>query len=241
MSFVFEILSPLYLILSLIDQILVKTLKKYPTKRNKTAKSSHSFGVQFQQSFGCCSIVIVGFFAQIIENDSNYFYCYLQPGLYATLITYYSLSIKVLVVPIFLIIATYSLIRNYPDRQQSIVSIYLAIYKSHPNHSLIPSRDRETTIMLIKDMILYLTFNSLTSIFILYELITQNHPKDLEHIEIEHFVRYIGIFFAGLPFCIVFYTNLLVSKLYRQQVLRYFSLKWYCRCRHLQLTNRVHP
>ena len=205
-SFVFEIVSPYYLILSF--------LERRHRRNTRLACLLCLAGTVFWMLFHSHS----WFFATIIQTESNYFYCYLQTGLYSILVTYYSLVIKGLLVPIVLVGLSYWLMKTLHHSHRRVNVPW-------ETSEIRASNDRESSRILIKDMIMYLIFNALVTTLALYELVTEEQSKNLEHIEIEHFIRYIGWFAAGLPFCLGFYTNLCVSKTFRQQVKELFRWK----------------
>ena len=217
MSYVFEIVSPYYLILSFVEH----------GHRNNTHLACLLClgGTVFWMLFHSHT----WFFSTIIQTESNYFYCYLQPGFYSMLVTYYSLVIKGILLPIVLVSLSYWWMKSLRDSDRRVTG------QSDLSTSIPASNDRQTSRMLMKDMLVYLTFNSLLSILALYELITQDQQKNLEHIEVEHFIRYVGLFAAGVPFCLGFYTNLCVSQTFRQQVQELFQWKrWFNRHREEQ-------
>jgi hypothetical protein len=221
MSFLFDILSPFYLTLTSIDRVFVTSPNASMRKR-----STHSLaytlsitGVIFWMLFHIHTL----FFANIIHISPNFFYCYLQLGLYSTLVTYYSLIIKGIVAPVLLTIFGVWTMKNVRNTRLVKIAPDLSIVSN--NQYPIQLKDRQIVLILAKDIIIYIVFSSMMSIVFLYELITQYHIRTIEQKEVEHFIRYISTFCVSFPFCISFYTNLIVSKTFRNEVKKIFSFR----------------
>jgi hypothetical protein len=67
------------------------------------------------------------------------------------------------------------------------------------------SKDRQLILMLLMDILMY-------------QQITQNQLKSSDRLQIETIIRNTCLFSAGIPFCLACYTNLLVSKTFRNEV-----------------------
>ncbi|UJR32799.1 hypothetical protein I4U23_020261 [Adineta vaga] len=221
-TLLFDILNPFYLCLTLFDRLLGTSfnvnIRKY---------STHQLAYRLSICGLICWILLhlhALFFSEIIQLESNMIYCYFQPGLYSTLMTYYSLIIKGILTPIVCLTFGLRIMKNYRKRCR-LISISSVTIDEKNFTPLIRCQDRELIFLLLKDIIIYIIFSSLMSIFFIYELLTEHHTKNIDQREMEYYIRYLGIFCISIPFCIGFYTNLLISKTFRCEVknLIYFS------------------
>jgi hypothetical protein len=214
-SLLCDILSPFYLILASIDQVLVTSLKANIRKRStcRLACILSIGGSIFWILFDIHALI----YSEIVEIKSSSFHCDLRIGLYSTIVTYYSLIVKGIITPLLLIIFILWAIENIRNirRIKSIISVINIKNNLH-------LKDEEIIPLLIKDIIIYIIFTSIMSIVLMYELITQHHTKNFQQIEIEYFIRHLSTFCVSLPFCIGCYTNLIVSKTFRNQVKNIF-------------------
>jgi hypothetical protein len=104
--------------------------------------------------------------------------------------------------------------KNIRNTRRAVPVIHIIrIEKNKPS-----TIDQLLTEILMKDIIIYLLFASITSIVLLYELITQHHTKDYYENEVEYFIQHLSTFCTSIPFCIGCYTNLIVSKVFRNEV-----------------------
>ncbi|CAF1105989.1 unnamed protein product [Adineta ricciae] len=214
-TLVFDILSPFYLLLALIDRYLVTSvnvnIRKYSTHRLACPLSICIL------IFWLLFHIHALFNSKIIQTESEFTYCYYQPGLYSTFITYYSLISKGILAPLSLIYFGLQIVRNYRRRSHQVSISSSTVDKNHFS-STVRCRDRATVLILLKDILMYILFSSIMSIYFMYELITEHQAKNLEQRDIEYIIRYLGIFCVCIPFCIGFYTNLLISKTFRREV-----------------------
>lgn len=214
-SLLCDILSPFYLILASTDLMLITSLNENLRKQstNRLAYILSISGTIFWIIFHFHAII----YSETIEIKSNSFHCDLQTGLYSTIVTYYSLIIKGLLSPLLLFIFGLLIIRNIRNTHRITPSMNIIIEKNKS------SNYQEIISMLIKDIIIYIIFTSIMSIVLMYELITQHYTKNFQQIEIEYFIRHLSTFCISIPFCISCYTNLIVSKMFRNDVKKIFS------------------
>jgi hypothetical protein len=204
--------------LASIDQVLVTSSNSNMWKRStyRLACISSIIGTIFWILFHIHALI----YSEIVEIKSNSFHCDLNIGLYSTIVTYYSLIVKGILSPLLLIILglwTMKNVRNIP-RIKPISGIIITDNRSY-------TIDQQIIEILIKDIIIYIIFQSFMSIVLMYELITQHHMKNFQRIEIEYFIRHLSTFCVSIPFCIGCYTNLIVSKIFRNQVKNIFLCK----------------
>jgi len=214
-SLLCDILSPFYLILASIDQVLV-TLSNTNIRKRSTCRLACILSIS-----GTIFWIIVHIHALIYSNSVeiklNPFRCDLQTGLYSTIVTYYALIIKGIISPLLLIIFGLWAMKNIRNTRRIKPVINTIIMENNSS-----TKDRQIVVMLIKDIIIYIGFQSIMSIFLMYELITQHYTKNFQQKEIEYFIRHLSTFCVSIPFCISCYTNLIVSKTFRNEVRNVF-------------------
>jgi hypothetical protein len=210
-SLLCDTLSPFYLILASIDRFCMTSSKANLRKRMTwhLACLLSIFGTIFWILVHIHALI----YSEIVEIKYNSFHCDLQTGLYSTLVTYYLLTIKGILSPILLIILGLLITKNVRNTRRNTPVINVIRIEKTPS-----SIDELIVMILIKDILVYLLFASITAIVLLYELITQHHTKDFHEGEVEYFIRYLSTFCISIPFCIGCYTNLIVSKIFRNEV-----------------------
>lgn len=210
-SLLCDTLSPFYLILASIDRFCMTSSNAHLRRRMtcRLACLLSLFGTIFWILFHIHALI----YSQIVEIKYNSFHCDLQTGLYSTLVTYYLLTIKGILSPILLITFGLLITKNLRTIRRTTPVIHII------RITKISSRiDQQIVRLLIKDIIVYLLFASITAIVLMYELITQHYTKDFQGEQVEYFIRYISTFCVSIPFCIGCYTNLIVSKIFRNEV-----------------------
>jgi hypothetical protein len=210
-SLLCDTLSPFYLILASIDRFCITSSKANLRKRMtcRFACLLSFFGTIFWILFHIHALI----YSKIVEIKHNSFHCDLQTGLYSTLVTYYLLIIKGILSPILLITFGILTTKNLRNTRRNTPVIYVIRIRKNS-----PKIDQQIFMILIKDIIVYLLFSSITAIVLMYELITQHHTKDFYEEEVEYFIRHLSTFCVSIPFCIGCYTNLIVSKIFRNEV-----------------------
>lgn len=218
MAFLFDILSPFYLILASIDRILI-TSSNALTRRRSTCRLAYICiisGTLFWMLFHSHTLI----FSTILQVTSSYSVCYFQPGLYTVLLGYYSLLIKGLFVPILLAFFGIWTLRNIRKKRPGRIAPVLSTsgnmrvggaYFVHP-------KDRQLILMLLIDIIIYLIFTGMLSVVVVYQQITSTTVKSTEQTQIDMFVRNIAVFITFVPFCVGCCGYLLVSKTFRNEV-----------------------
>jgi hypothetical protein len=197
--------------LASIDRFCITSSKANLRKRmtRRLACLLSFFGTIFWILFHIHALI----YSKIVEIKHNSFHCDLQTGLYSTLVTYYLLIIKGILSPILLITFGILTTKNLRNTRRNTPVIYVIRIRKNS-----PKIDQQIFMILIKDIIVYLLFSSITAIVLMYELITQHHTKDFYEEEVEYFIRHLSTFCVSIPFCIGCYTNLIVSKIFRNEV-----------------------
>ncbi|CAF2830645.1 unnamed protein product [Rotaria sp. Silwood2] len=82
---------------------------------------------------------------------------------------------------------------------------------------------RQFVWMVLIDTLLYGIFCSMAAIFLTHQQITQYQQKSIEQLQLDIFLKQITVFCLHIPFGVSCYTNLLVSKAYRNAMKNVFS------------------
>ena len=224
-SYVFDILSPFYLILASIDRVLMTSLNALTRQRStyRLAYISIIIGTLFWILISIHALIYAG----IIELAPNYFTCYLQLGAYLTFTSYYSILIKGILVPFLLIIFGLWSIKNVRTMSRRRVAAVLSITRVTRGGGPGPirSKDRQLILILLIDICVYIIFNWMYTIFIMYQQITQYNTKSIVQSQIELLIFYVSLFSYYIPICVECYTNLIASKTFRKEVKNIFLCK----------------
>ncbi|CAF1253651.1 unnamed protein product [Adineta steineri] len=218
-QFLFDILCPFYMILASIDRVLITSSNARTRQR-----STHHFayiciisGTLFWMLFQTHTLI----FGSIIEYAPNYFLCYFQSGAYLVFIAYYAILIKTILVPLLLITCGLWSVKNIRSLRRIRVAPVLSMNRittAADPHPLLRARDRQLVRMLLIDIIIYIIFNWAVSVFLMYQQATQYTIKSSVQNLIEVFIASVSTFSNHIPFCIECYTNLIVSKTFRNEV-----------------------
>jgi hypothetical protein len=205
LGFLFACLPPFYLILASIDRTLV-------TSSNARIRQWSNRSFIYKCIFGLTLFWILFhihalFFTNIIQLEPNYFLCYFNPGLYTVLTSYYSLIVNGMIPPVLLAIFGLLTIRNmHHSRSQLAVS------------NITCKRNQQLIRMLLTEILISIIFDFIHPSVLLYSQITQYQVKNYSQIIIKQFVISISTFILHIPYCVSFYTNLIVSKAFRREV-----------------------
>ena len=166
----------------------------------------------------------------ITQLGPNTFFCYYQAGAHLAFMGYYALVKEITALSLLTIFGLWS-IKNIRSARHGRVAPNLSLSVTagenslHSSPSSSSSKDRQLVLMLLMDIIIYALFSFVFAIFLMYQQITQNQLKSADQTQIEVIIRNICLFSAGIPFCLGFYTNLLVSKTFRSEVKKLLSWK----------------
>ncbi|CAF1000300.1 unnamed protein product [Adineta ricciae] len=218
-SLLFDGLSSFYLILASIDRVLVTSVSALTRQRStrRLAIASLTLGTIFWMVFHCHTFIF------IIKQElaPGYFICYFQAGLYAALVGYYSTIIKGILTSLLLIIFglwTRKNLRNIHHRQVAPPGAT----NMHPigqNDTTVHLKNRQFALMLLMEILIYITFTSMLSIIGVYQQIAKNEAQTA----FNYFIRIIGTFVSYTPIFANFLGNLFISKTFRSEVRRIFS------------------
>lgn len=214
---VFDILSPSYLILAAIERILV-TSPSMDTRQRSTRRLAllvivliALFWLLFH-----IHVLILQNFVQIVPGFTI---CYFQVGLHTTLISYYFLLIKGILIPLWMIILGLWCVKNIRTvvrihRPRSIrIPGMVIVGNMHTHHS----KDRQLLRILQIDIAVYVVFNLMIVIVLMYQQFSQD-AISLIDVQIQSLLLSAGVFCTYIPYCVGCYTNLVVSKAFRHEV-----------------------
>ncbi|UJR18415.1 hypothetical protein I4U23_005320 [Adineta vaga] len=213
-TFVCDILGPSFLIIASIDRIFI-------TSRNALIRqqSTHRFAYQYISFiilFWLIFHIHSLFFTNIINFTTDVGFCYFQLGLYLTLISYYSLIIKAILIPLLMILFGLRTLKNV--RSLNYVRVIGVRNASIGGIRSTPSNDRELIKIVLVDTLIYILFNTMISILLVYQQIIQNQIQTYAQLYLQGFLMVISVFSAYISFCISFYSNLIISKTFRKEI-----------------------
>ncbi|CAF1363953.1 unnamed protein product [Adineta steineri] len=204
-GYVFDILSPFYLILASIDRMLVTSRNARTRKfsNNHLAYGSVISGTIFWMLFH----IHIFIFFRIIEVIPNYYICYTNSNVYLAFANYYGL-IKTIIIPILMLIFEVYTIKNIQSSHRTRAA---PLTTTVGGNTLNPSRftDHQLMRILFINVTVYIIFNLFPVIVAIYNQINQ-YQMNLFLTSLSHFVYYI-------PISIGCYTNLIVSKTFRNK------------------------
>ncbi|CAF0721953.1 unnamed protein product [Adineta steineri] len=225
-TFLFDCLSPFYLIMASVDRILI-TSSNVSVRQRSTCRLAYKCiigGALFWMLFQSHALV----WTNILQVESNYLYCYFSPGIYFTFIAYYSLIIKGILVPLLMASLGLWTIKNIRNIRRIRVNPHLIMPRvriTNTTTTLLNSKDRQLVLILLVNIIIYILFSFMLTAVAMYEQITQNDTKSFEQIQIDLFARNVAIFSTYIPFCVNSYINLFVSNTFRNEVKHIISCK----------------
>lgn len=214
----FDVLGPSYLILASIDRVLL-TSSNALTRQRSTPRLAYTCIVLITMCWGLLHIhaAILPDVAQLLPGV---FFCYFGPGMHVTLMSYYSLVIKGIVVPFLMLGFGLWAVRNVRSVTRVTPVSFVPTFstriarKTHTGYS----KDRQLLRILLIDITVYIVFNAMIAIFLMYQQINQNKVFTLVEIYVQNLLSTVGVFSTYIPFCIGCYTKLLASKTFRQEI-----------------------
>ncbi|CAF1444545.1 unnamed protein product [Adineta steineri] len=204
-GYVFDILSPFYLILASIDRMLV-------TSRNARTRQRSNNHLAYK-SVICGTIcwmlfhIHIFFFFRIIEIIPNYYICYSGSITYLTFANYYGLT-KTIIIPILMLICEVYTIKNIQSAHRTRV-IPLSTIGSNVLNNNARFKDHQLIKILFINVTVYIIFNLFPVIVAIYNQINY-YQMNVFLTSLSHFIYYI-------PISIGCYTNLIISKTFRNK------------------------
>ncbi|CAF0954735.1 unnamed protein product [Adineta ricciae] len=223
--YVFDVLSPSYLILASIDRVLI-TSRNPLIRRKSTACRAYT------------SIMMVTIFWLIVHTHalilmelktfaSGFVICVFYSDLYLSVMSYYPLVTKVVLIPSMLIILALWTVKNVGTtlRVTHPVATQVSRTMQSRNINTPKSKDRQLIRILLVSITIYIVFNIIQSAILIYQEVTKFYTKTYLQSRIEGFVLILSATVTSIPFCIEAYTNLIVSKTFRQEVKNVLTCK----------------
>jgi hypothetical protein len=216
-------LCSFYLVLASIDRVLI-TSSNARTRQRSTLRMAYICvigGTIFWTLFHTHILILTN----IIQTSANVLICYSQPGVDRIFLTYYSLTKELLALTLLIGCGLRSIknIRNSARRLGAATGASASVTAVTNTTQPTSSKDKQLAFMLLMDTLIYGLFNSTFVIFLLYQQITQYYVKSFTQIQIENIVRNLAQFAATIPVSTSFYTNLIASKTFRNEVKKVLS------------------
>ncbi|CAF1418423.1 unnamed protein product [Adineta ricciae] len=217
--FLFEILPPCYFILASIDRVFL-------TSHNALIRQKSTVHLAY------ISIVLVTLFWSIIHIHSFIFMyirifalgisgCFFQSGLYLTIMSYYPLIVKGILIPSLMIIFGLWTVKNIRTKTPVVSGTrrITGIMQSDrlPSCST-QAKDRLLIKILLIDIVIYIVFNLIQSIIVIYQQATLSQTKSSLRVTTERLVFVTSLTGTAIPFCIGTFTNLVLSKHFRREM-----------------------
>ncbi|UJR06850.1 hypothetical protein I4U23_011139 [Adineta vaga] len=219
MAILLDILSASYLVLASFDRMLVTSANSHTRQRST-------------RRFAYISILIITilwilfhshilYSANINQIAPNTFVCSLPSGNHLIVHSYYSLIVKVFLIPSLLIIFGCLALNNIRRAHHRIIPASIvtntgAIQRGQKQLSR--AKDRQFALMMFIDISIYMIFSFMLSAILMYQQITQYNVKNSVQIQLDTFLKIVATFINYISMCIVCYTNILVSKTFRKSI-----------------------
>ncbi|CAF0873427.1 unnamed protein product [Adineta steineri] len=214
-KFLFTILSPSYLILASIDRILI-------TSPNALTRQRSTLRVTYISIIGVTLLWLLAhihtlFLTSIVEPVPNLIICTFQYGFYVSFISYYTILIQDILIPLLMIILGLWTVKNLrKTRRVTCATVNTVIVAVRPTQS--KSKDSQLIQILIIDIGIYIVFNGMLPPALIYLQILQNRSFTFAEFQLAMLLLNVAQFSSYVPFCVGFYTNFLVSKTFRYEV-----------------------
>ncbi|CAF1132900.1 unnamed protein product [Adineta ricciae] len=218
-----DILPPSYLILASIDRILI-TSPNAVTRRKSTRRLAY-ICIAAVTIFWVCAHSYNLVLIELIQIAPSYSICYLPQKLLEGQ-AYYSLTVKAIIVPAMMIVLGLYPIRNIRRVHRNRVAA-VALSRSDTGGGdlyAINSKQMQLARITLSNIGVYLIFSLMISIVLMYQGITQYNDKTYLQTQIESFVLNVARFIDFIPFCVDLYTNIFVSKTFRNEMKNLFTL-----------------
>ena len=216
-ALLFDALGPSYLVLASIDRILV-TSRHALTRQRSTLRLAYACILSITLFWLLAESHTLAF-CQIFVLGPGYNYCFFQQGDYYAFISFYTVVVKGLLLPLLLLIFGLWAIKNVRDLGRIVPTSVTGVAGerevgvSRLNHS----KDRQLFRILLVDVCVYLIFSSMLSVVLTYQQIVKNQSQSNDDFWIRRFFLVLSVFSGYIPSCIGFYNTLLVSKTFRHE------------------------
>ena len=220
-----NVLCSFYLVLAAIDRTLI-TSSNARTRQRSTLRMAYTcvaVGTTFWMLFHSPEL----YFANIIPTLPNVFICYFQDFTFRNFLSNYSLIKEITTLVLLTTCGLWS-IRNIRRSARRIGCVTGTVERGTVGASTVrstSSKDRQLALMLLMDIMIYGLFFSTYTIYLLYQQVTRYYVKSTVQVQIESAVNNLFYFVAAIPVCTSFYTNLIASNTFRNEVRKVLSWK----------------
>lgn len=222
-GFILSSLGPSYLILASIDRTLI-TSRNAGTRKRSTRRLAITciIGLAvFWMIFQIHTLI----YMDIVQYGVDYFVCTFQPGIYTSFITYYSLFVIGLGAPVLMGLFGIWAMKNvrqvqHAAHQSGLSTIRTMVTVNRPYTT--QSKDHQLVRMLLMEISIYILARFPSTLFLIYNQITQYEMKSTEQLIVEQFIANITYFVGFIDSSAACYINMLVSKTYRAEIKRIF-------------------
>ena len=206
------------MILASVDRVLV-TSTNAGTRRRSTRRLAYmciSGVTLFWVLFHIYTLVSTS----IIQVAPNYFACYFTSATALTFISYYTLIIRSILVPLIMATLAVWTVKNIRSiRHATVASVSSAITAAAEGGlNSTRSKDRQLMLILLSDIIVYIISTSMLAAVTMYQQFTQYNVKSYEQTQIDDFLASVARFINYIRFCVECYVNLVVSKTFRNEL-----------------------
>ena len=184
-TFVLEVLGPSYLILASVDRVLL-TSPNALTRQRSTPRLAYTC-IIIATVFWTLMHLHAAIVTDIVQIRPGVSLCFFQLGMHLTVMTYYSLIIKGILIPLLMLIFGLWSVKNVRGVRQitsvSVVSGFSTAItrRTHTNHS----KDRQLLRILLMDITVYVIFNGMIAIVLMYRQINGNKSMTLVEMQIQ--------------------------------------------------------
>ncbi|CAF1546863.1 unnamed protein product [Adineta ricciae] len=222
--FLFEILSPCYIILASIDRVLITSQSALTRRKstNRLAYVSITIVTIFWSIVHCHSFI----FMNLVSFAPGFSACFFQPASYLLVMSYYPLVVKVFLIPCLMITFGLYTVRNIRKVNKTAPTLLIhSATTANGNSRIVRSKDQQLIKILLMDITVYIVFNLIQSVIVIYQQIGQNQPHTILQSQIGGFIFILALTCSPIPFYIGCYTNLIVSKTFRQEMKNILMLR----------------
>ena len=232
-SVVFSSCESSYLLLASIDRILI-TSSSATTRQRSTRRAAY-LSMALISLFWAIFHTHLFIFIDILHFGPYYTVCFYRPGIYNTIMTYYSIGINgVLTLSLMTVFGLWAVrnVRRLRRPNQTTPQALATIPNVTVHRPNVPqSKDHQLIRMLLVDILAYIMCKCPVQVMLVYNEITKQQEKSAEQSSIEQSILLLTYFIFFVDNCIGCYTNLLVSKTFRTEVkgvLRRIRLRFRC-------------
>ena len=177
MVLLLDVLCPSYLILASVDRVLI-TSRNALTRQRSTTRLAYA-SVSIITLFWVLLHIHALILTNITEVTPNFRLCYFQQGLHATMVNFYGIIVKGIVIPLLMMVLGLWAVRNVRSTVRVIPAVNVPtsttaiIRNTHGGHW----KDRQLLRILLVDISVYIIFNLMLVIVLIYQ---QFHQPEFE-------------------------------------------------------------